>query len=199
MKSGAGIPFSLHFRAAFFLAAAMPEGPAPNPLGIGCSTTQAVALATIAAYCPATCGLGTPTHAVAPAKGSWSQASWPGGFATKSMAGTAACSGTSPGNGTRSQDPLTYGGEAKANRPSTASCSATALKRATGPLISTVPTGTRMSATAGTSLFPWPDTKGILKMKAQFPACPAGLKAHVIKCHQWPPCPPHCTVHVVGV
>ena len=69
----------------------MPEGPAPKPLAIGCSTTLAVAPTIMVSYCPTTSGGGTPTHAVALAKGSWSWASWGSGSATKSMAGAAAC------------------------------------------------------------------------------------------------------------
>ena len=65
-KSGAGILSSLYFGMAFFLGAAIPEGPAPDPLAIGCSAILAVALATTAAYVPAICGMGTPTHTVAP-------------------------------------------------------------------------------------------------------------------------------------
>ena len=68
MKSGAGIPSSLCSRVALFLATAIPEGPAPNPRDIGCGTTQTEALAIVAAYCPATHRVGTPTHAIAPAK-----------------------------------------------------------------------------------------------------------------------------------
>ena len=71
MKSGVGILSSFRFGAAFFLAAAMPEGPAPNPPAIGLGTTWAVALAIVAAYCLATRGMGTPTQAFTPAKGSW--------------------------------------------------------------------------------------------------------------------------------
>ena len=131
MKSSVGILSSLCFGAAFFLAAAMPEGPAPEPPAIGCSTTQAVALTIIASYCLAEHGVGIPTHAVAPAKGSWPQASWTGCSVARSMAGAAAYLAAAPGDGTRSQDPPTYGREAKANRPSAATCSATVLEGAT--------------------------------------------------------------------
>ena len=51
-----GILFSLHLGAAFFLAAAMPEGPAPNPLAIGCGTTWAVTHA----YCLTICTVELP-------------------------------------------------------------------------------------------------------------------------------------------
>ena len=107
----------------------MPEGPAPLVIGRG--TTQAVALAIVAAYCPATCGVGTPTHAVTSAEGSWSRASWTGSSTIGSMAGAATCSAAAPGGGTRSQDLPAYGKEAKANRPSAATCSATVLEGAT--------------------------------------------------------------------
>ena len=162
----------------------MLESPAPDPPAICCGTTQAVAFAIIAAYCPATRGVGTPTHAVAPAEGSWSGASWTGGTAARSSAGSAAYSAAAPGDGTRSQNLPTYGGEAKANSPSAAACSATALRGAVRPPTSTVRTGVPMSATAGTSSFPWLDTKGILRTQVQFPACPSSPKTHVSGCHQ---------------
>ena len=81
----------------------MPKGPAPDPLAIGHSTTLAVALATTAVYyCPATLGVGTPTHTVAPAKGSWFQASWTSSSTGGSSVGAAVCSAAAPGDGTRS-------------------------------------------------------------------------------------------------
>ena len=62
----------LHRDWSGFIAKATLKGPAPNPLAIGHSITLAVALAIMAAYCPAISGVGTSTHAVAPAERSWS-------------------------------------------------------------------------------------------------------------------------------
>ena len=90
-KSGVGIPSSLCFGAAFFLATAVPKGPAPGPRAIGCSITQAVPLAIVAAYRLAIDRVGTPTHAVAPVKGSRSLTSSNGGSATRSIVSAAAC------------------------------------------------------------------------------------------------------------
>ena len=132
MKSGVGTPSSLRFGAAFFLATVMPDGPAPDLLAIGCGTTLAVALATTAAYYYlATHGVGTPTHAVAPAKRNWFLACWTGSFAAGTMAHATAYSAAAPGDQTRTKDLPEHGGEAKANRPSAATCSATALEGAT--------------------------------------------------------------------
>ena len=64
-KSGAAILSSLRFRVAFFLVAAMPKGPAPDLPAISYGTNLAVDLAKVAVYCPATHGLGIPTHTVA--------------------------------------------------------------------------------------------------------------------------------------
>ena len=190
MKSGAGTPSSFHFGEPF-LATAIPKGPAPDPPAIGHGITWAVALAIVAAYCPAIRGVGTPTYAGAPAKGSWSRASWTGSSATGSMAGAAACLTGAPGDRTKSQDPPAYGREVKSNRSSTATCSAAVLEGATRPLISTIPTGAPTPVTAGTSSFPWPDTKGILRTRAQFLVCPIGPRPHVAGCHQWVAHPPH--------
>ena len=181
-ESGAGILSSLCFGVAFFLATAMPEGPAPDPLAIGHGTTLAVALAIIAAYYLATPGVGTPTHTVAPAKGSWSQSPKTGSSAIRCMAGAAACLAAVSGNGTRSPDLPVYGGETKANGPSTATCSAAVPEGVTGSLISIIPTGTSTPITEDNSLFPWPCTKGILRTCMQYPAFPAGPKSHIVGC-----------------
>ena len=63
----------------------MPKNPAPDPPAIGCGTAWAVALAIVTAYCLATRGVGTPTHAVALAEGSWSGASRMGGSGAGSL------------------------------------------------------------------------------------------------------------------
>ena len=74
MKSGVGFTYSLCL-GAVFLAAAILKGLDPEPLAIGCGTTLAEALVIVAAYFPATSGLGTPIHTVASVEKSWSWSS----------------------------------------------------------------------------------------------------------------------------